>query len=287
MTFRIKTLLWYQEPFLDIEEHRKKSYEQGYDLLVLRGRDGSITVVTPEGAGQVIALADEGELEAFVLRRSETFLLPVEPATDQPPFLSWHPVYVMAVDFLAFTRDAGVFHGTSGNLSLRANLQGDLIVSPTGVCKADLRASQMVCVRNEGEGRLPYYGPNRPSIDTPVQAAVYRNYTGIVALLHVHADTVAVEDPIRTSFPYPCGTYQEVVEVCSALRDSGRNANEGFCLELAHHGYLIGFTLRQFLVLPYRIRSFDPPTGVFTPGFSGFRRRVVFGHGDLLHVLVS
>jgi hypothetical protein len=276
MTFRVKNLFPGQEAFLDLEELRVRSYKDGYDLLVLRrGADGPMTVLTPEGAHQTIELATDEELDAFIAKRRSARPVRMTHMTGGPSFRMTNRVFREADALTGFTRRAGVFTGTSGNLSVRATTGGDLFVSPSGVPKASLTAKDLVPVKLFRDG-LGHYGPRAPSVDTPMQAAVYRRYPHIAAQLHLHADTAGAEDPIPTTFPHACGTEEEVGEVITALEGYGLMASEGFCVELVHHGYLVGFTFRQVMALPARLAAFDAPTG-----------KVIFGHGRVLHILRS
>jgi hypothetical protein len=281
MTFKVKNLFPGQESFLDLEELRVKSYKDGYDLLVLRYPGRPLVVLTPEGAHQTIEMATEEELDTFIAKRRSARPVRMTHMTGGPSFRMTDRTFRMADALTGFTRRAGVFTGTSGNLSVRATTGGDLFVSPSGVAKATLIAKDLVPVAQFRDG-LGHHGPRMPSVDTPMQAAVYRRYPHIVAQLHLHIDTAGAEDPIPTTFPHACGTEEEVKEIIDALERFGLMASEGFCVELVHHGFLIGFTFRQLNALAARLAAFDPPS---VAGAKDFRRKVIFGHGRVLHML--
>lgn len=102
-----------------------------------------------------------------------------------------------------------------GNLSFRCEngfpslRQDDLIyVSRRNVDKRDISYKSMVAVdlRRNDLGKILYYGDNKPSVDTPIQVALYNYYPRIKFMLHSH--TYIKGAPI-TSDKIPCGAMEE------------------------------------------------------------------------------
>jgi hypothetical protein len=101
-------------------------------------------------------------------------------------------------------------------------------------------------------------------------------------MLHLHADGCGVVEPIMTTFPYPCGTAEEVSEVIGALERFGfKEGHGGFCVEFVHHGYLIGFTKSQLRGLGKRWADIEVMVRRWTGGDTN-GIRPVFDRGRLV-----
>lgn len=132
----------------------------------------------------------------------------------------------------------------SGNISRRF---GDgMLISPTGASAENLSEDRVVFVGSQGE----WSGPNAPSSEWMMHAAIYRDFPDANAVVHTHSDycvAVACQNRPLPGFHYlvgvfgggdvPCVPYstfgeQELAEnAAAALRD--RTA----CL-LANHGMI-------------------------------------------------
>jgi L-fuculose-phosphate aldolase len=79
--------------------------------------------------------------------------------------------------------DTGLVTGTSGNLSVR--LGDDLVlVTPSGVDYATLSPEAIVALRPDG---TPAAAGLKPSVDTPIHLAVYRQRPDVRACVHTHS----------------------------------------------------------------------------------------------------
>ena len=75
----------------------------------------------------------------------------------------------------------GFAASNDGNVSYR--LEGGILATPTGLCKGDLRASDLIVIDKEGkvlEGRL------RPSSEIPMHLAIYRLRPDVNCVVHAH-----------------------------------------------------------------------------------------------------
>ena len=86
------------------------------------------------------------------------------------------------VEALRHLVDRGLTSGSSGNVSLRTE-QG-MLVTPTGVPPAELRAEQIVAMQLDGG-----VGPDqlRPSSEWRMHADIYSHKPGIEAVVHCHS----------------------------------------------------------------------------------------------------
>ena len=64
-------------------------------------------------------------------------------------------------------------------------------------------------------GNVLYYGPYKPSVDTPIQVRLYKYFPRINYMLHSH---VYVKGAPFTSKAIPCGGIQEVTEIMRVSR---------------------------------------------------------------------
>ena len=83
------------------------------------------------------------------------------------------------------------------------------------------------------ERRVGYYGPNKPSVDTPIQIRLFNFYKNVNYMLHGH---VYVKDGILTSHTIPCGYIDEFDEIVKFVPD---NNSSNFIINLRGHGCLI------------------------------------------------
>ena len=86
--------------------------------------------------------------------------------------------------------------------------------------------------REEGE-KVAYLGDHKPSVDTPVQLALYEMFPNINFMIHSHT---YVKDGIFTEFPLPCGAFEEVAEIDKVTPDKEKNF---YAINLIGHGCLI------------------------------------------------
>jgi len=122
-----------------------------------------------------------------------------------------------------------------GNVSTRclkmfpsARTQDDTYFFSRRNCsKKRLELSDMVMV-NESDGQMFYHGIHKPSVDTPVQIEIYKDYPDVNFMIHGHT---YIKNVPFTSKYYPCGDIREAVAL--------RNENPGDRINLLNHGFLM------------------------------------------------
>lgn len=106
----------------------------------------------------------------------------------------------------------------------------DLIfVSQRNVDKRFIGPEAFVAVQGGIDG-VEYFGPNKPSVDTPVQLGLYEYYTKIVFMLHSHT---YIEGASFTKDVLPCGAVEEVSQIIKAVPD---DTLENFSVNIRGHG---------------------------------------------------
>jgi L-fuculose-phosphate aldolase len=160
----------------------------------------------------------------------------------------------------------GLNRGSTGNLSLRCprNGQGGMLITPTGMGAADLRAQDMVWVGQDGFVQ----GDWLPSSEWHFHQAIHARRADVMAVVHTHsvnATAVACLERALPPFHYmvavagadsvPCTPYHtfgsEALSAAVAQGLSDRNA----CL-MAHHGLVAaGATLAQAMKIAIEIEA--------------------------------
>lgn len=102
-------------------------------------------------------------------------------------------------------------------------------VSARNTDKTSLSSDDMVQVTTI-DGKLRYFGDRKPSVDTPVQMALYNELPGINYFIHGHAFIKGVP---TTEHYYPCGDMREVPEILKVIK------GEAGVINLKNHGFLI------------------------------------------------
>lgn len=105
------------------------------------------------------------------------------------------------------------------------------LVSRRDVSKDTIGSSDFVEVMEQG-GVVHYWGENKPSVDAPIQVALFKRYPKIEYMIHGH---VYVEGAPITDRKYPCGAYQEVYAVSKRFSPNRTQ----FTINLRGHGCLI------------------------------------------------
>jgi hypothetical protein len=154
------------------------------------------------------------------------------------------PFPVTRSDFLPLVREyANKFHKFLpttdrfvGNASFRCASgfpsfrDGRLVfVSKRNIDKCGIDENGFVAVR-KGVNCVEYYGDNKPSVDTPVQLALYDNYRHVNFMIHSHA---YVKDAPFVTKIIPCGALQEFDAVRTLVPHSSCN---WFFVNLLGHG---------------------------------------------------
>jgi len=93
---------------------------------------------------------------------------------------------------------AGMFSGTSGNMSCYFPEEGVMLITPTSVRYDEMAAEDVVALRLDGtvvEGAL------RPSSEWRMHAAIYENRNDICAVFHTHSPYATAFAVNRMSIP--------------------------------------------------------------------------------------
>jgi hypothetical protein len=131
-----------------------------------------------------------------------------------------------------------------GNASFRCEKgfpsmrDGDLIfVSRRNIDKREIGKDGFVaCDANSlvNGTKVRYYGEHKPSVDTPIQLALYSYYKNIDYMIHSH---VYVKNAPFTHSKIPCGAIQEAGEIIELFP---WNDVTSFAINLKGHGSIIG-----------------------------------------------
>lgn len=154
-------------------------------------------------------------------------------------------------DFYQLVRDkAEVFHGLIhavhqdrflGNASFRCphgfpsmRHEGLIFVSRRNLDKRLLGPDGFVAVNPQFlDGNVCYHGEHKPSVDTPIQVALYNYYPNVKYMVHSHT---YVRHAMTTERIIPCGAMEEFLEIVELYQDR-RVAN--MVVNLRGHGSLI------------------------------------------------
>ncbi|RST60134.1 hypothetical protein D5F11_008735 [Siminovitchia terrae] len=162
----------------------------------------------------VIAIPNESEFVSLVKQLSDRFHDLIHPAEGVTRFLG-----------------NASFRCRHGFPSFR---HGDKIfVSRRNIDKRNLGLDGFVPVQKGKDGKIYYYGEYKPSVDTPIQLALYESYQNVNYMVHSH---VYIEDAPFTEVAVPCGGLQEVKEIQKIFPD---RTTTNVAINLIGHGSLI------------------------------------------------
>lgn len=147
-----------------------------------------------------------------------------------------------------------------GNLSFRCEhgfpsfREGNLIyVSKRNIDKREIDRSGFVAVELDRplEDGVGYHGDVKPSVDTPVQVALYKYYSNIRYMMHSHVYVLGAE---FTEDKVPCGAMEEVESVKYVIDD---HTTTLAAVNLRGHGSLVmANDLYAFDKIEYYERTF-------------------------------
>ena len=177
------------------------------------------------------------ELSKFTRRGSVEFDGPEAPVTLPEGFIEVVQHYaevfhekIHPVDGSRFLGNAS-FRCESGFPSYRV---GDgIYVSKRNVDKRSLGPQSFVKVGFSLSGNVLYEGPDKPSVDTPIQLLLYQYYTNIKFMLHSHT---YISGAVETNRVIPCGAVEEFYEILKLAPDRESTA---IYINLKGHGSLI------------------------------------------------
>jgi len=159
----------------------------------------------------------------------------------------------------------GLITADDGNLSARLDRER-ILLTPSGGCKGRLAADELLVVDLSGQVLSPGVGNARPSSETPMHLAAYRERPDVGAVIHAHppysiALTVA-DIPLRADvLPEVLATLGSVPTSDFAMPASAENADairelirEHDAILLRQHGALaVGADLEQALMRMERV----------------------------------
>ena len=209
-----------------------------YDMVELgkavAKRTVELTYVTRQSVynknSQAISPPDNSETNLFldIIRESaETFSELIRPSNGVTRYLG-----------------NASFRCERGFPSMRAD--NGIFVSRRNVDKAHIGRDAFVYVERV-DCRLWYHGEHKPSVDTPIQSALYALFPWTNYMLHSH---VYVEGAPFSSKMIPCGGLEEIAEIISVLGEYKPLDYKSFAINLKGHGSII------FTNQPESIRSY-------------------------------
>lgn len=203
---------------------RSEDFVRLTDMLVGRLEQlAAFTRVPSYMNGNYVFVPGTGELPEFfelVKERAETFHDLVHPAEGVTRFL--------------------------GNVSFRCergfpsfkHSDGTVYMSRRNVDKRYIGSDAFVRVELDDDGHVGYYGPQKPSVDAPVQLRLYERYPKARYMLHAH---VYIKDAPFTEKAIPCGAIEEFDEI-EAATDKWEDYWTppcNFALNLIGHGSIV------------------------------------------------
>ena len=156
---------------------------------------------------------------------------------DQPEFFEIARGYGQQFHDLIHAQDTTRF---LGNVSFRCEAgfpsfrgeQGICYVSKRNIDKRDLNKTGFVAVKTR-RYQVGYYGPNKPSVDTPIQLKLYEYYKDILYMVHSH---VYIWTAPFTKTVIPCGALEEFFEI---IQEYPNRNSSNFCINLKGHGSIV------------------------------------------------
>jgi len=124
-----------------------------------------------------------------------------------------------------------------------------IYVSRRNVDKAHINEDAFVQIgKNDTTDTLWYRGEYKPSVDAPIQLALYGYMPQIRFMIHSH---VYVKDAPFTSKMIPCGGLQEIDEVMAVIKENKLIDSSAFAINLLGHGSII------FACFPWTFDQFE------------------------------
>lgn len=162
-----------------------------------------------------------------------------------------------------------IIHGANtsrmlGNVSFRCEKgfpsfrDGEVIyVSKRNMDKRMIGVDGFVAIDLDDAEQVRYCGDVKPSVDAPVQTALYRKYPWINYMLHSH---VYIKDAPFTKKNVPCGAMEEVNEIVEVIENSNCKSIR---INLIGHGSLVlSNKVEDMIGIPYIARTYPEPISV-------------------------
>ena len=112
-----------------------------------------------------------------------------------------------------------------------------IFVSKRNVNKEYISIEEFVPVYLEND-KIYYCGPNKPSVDTPVQVRLYENLPNINYMIHSHC---YIDGAPFTSSALPCGAIEEIEEIYNLIEEYYDNdyLKDFYLINLTGHGSIM------------------------------------------------
>ena len=157
------------------------------------------------------------------------------PIADPPHDLERLVVSTKRVADMVETEYEGRFFGNASTRCAKMfpshRVDDCAYVSARNIDKRRIEEDDFVCVRGVVDG-IVYHGDRKPSVDTPIQLALYKRYPRIRCMIHGH---VFIQDVPTTEHYFPCGDMREFEDVCKVISGTGPSG----ILNLKDHGFLM------------------------------------------------
>ena len=190
------------------------------DILI--NRIAFLKNITRQGCTNVLnenspMIPDDGEFFDVIKNYAEIFHKLINPAPGVTRFLG-NSSFRCQRGFPSFKKD-GIIYVSRRNVDKRY-IDKDSFVPTKFV-----------------DGKVFYYGDNKPSVDTPIQLRLYERLPHINYMIHSH---VYIKDAPFTSHMIPCGGLEEVEEVMALIQKKYGNCDGDFyAINLVGHGSII------------------------------------------------
>lgn len=151
--------------------------------------------------------------------------------------------YIPTVRFVGNASLRYRFRCSYGFPSFRTN--NCIFMSQRNINKNEITMDNFVPVFEE-DNKIFYIGENKPSVDTPIQIKLYKEFPNINYILHSHC---YLKGEIFTNKVIPCGAIEEFYEIKNTF--TNRNLNE-YKINLKGHGSIVmANSLKTFENLNY------------------------------------
>lgn len=108
-----------------------------------------------------------------------------------------------------------------------------IFVSRRDVDKRHIGPEAFVAVDLNSDNPVRYYGPEKPSVDTPIQVRLYQRYPMVRYMLHSHT---YIQGAWMTPEPISCGAIEEADAVCALVTNPYA---KDFAVNLRGHGSIV------------------------------------------------
>lgn len=119
--------------------------------------------------------------------------------------------------------------------TMRSEFSHKILVSPRNTNKQQLTTDDFVLVDID---KMECYGDRKPSVDTPIQIHLYKNFDDVNYMIHGHA---FIKNALQTYGYYPCGDMREAYHLHDFFLEGTRVIN------LRKHGFLIAAKNLDFI----------------------------------------